>query len=130
MSIRLSLQAVLESLLNCTVYFDPPESIKLSYPCVVYSLAKKDILRADNKVYQMRNMYTVKCLSKDPDNNMADILLNALPYSSFENRYTHDHIHHDVLNIYYWKDPDMFGKILAEDYSALLDEEQSTLKQD
>ena len=30
-------------------YFQPPESIKLEYPCIIYKRDPSDILRADNQ---------------------------------------------------------------------------------
>lgn len=104
MSSRINLQNELETLLGCTVYFDPPESIKISYPCVIYSLDRLVPLRADNKLYQVHPRYHVMCCSKDPDNTMALEIMNHFQHVTFESRQTRDHIHMDNLTLYYWKE--------------------------
>ena len=51
---RLELQAKLEAVIgNKNVYFQPPASIKLTYPCVIYSIGSGEANHADDKVYRV-----------------------------------------------------------------------------
>ena len=52
MNNRLMLHEKLVELVgNQNVYFQPPASVKLSYPCVIYSIGNGDAKHANNKVY-------------------------------------------------------------------------------
>ena len=35
---------------NNHVYYEPPEDVKIEYPCIVYSMVAPSVTRADNKV--------------------------------------------------------------------------------
>ena len=51
MASRLDLQTFLEELLESkNVYFQPPESVKMNYPAIVYALDDIDNVQADNGV--------------------------------------------------------------------------------
>ncbi len=52
MSRRLELHAKLVDFLGSGhVYFQPPESVRLTYPCIIYNLDDFDVKRADNELY-------------------------------------------------------------------------------
>ena len=54
MSRRLDLQKELEILLGINqVYFQPPATIKLSYPCIIYSIGIGNAKYANNKTYNI-----------------------------------------------------------------------------
>lgn len=101
MGSRLSLQHKLEELLGSSnVYYDPPESIKLSYPAIIYS--KTDIfdIPADNIKYSLVDRYQIMVIDKRPDNPIIKQMLQW-EYCTFDRSYVADNLHHDVLNIYY-----------------------------
>lgn len=56
-----------ETGLATRVYFQPPESIKLTYPCYVYHRAGNAHLTADNGKYRMTPRYTLTYITYDPD---------------------------------------------------------------
>ena len=98
---RLDLHEILcETLGSRNVYFQPPESIKLKYPCIVYERSYVQTLKADNLNYISINRYTVTVIDKNPDSGIADKLLN-LPYTSFDRHFVSDNLNHDVLTLYY-----------------------------
>ena len=79
MGTRLELHNKLEGFLgNKHVYYQPPASVKMEYPCIVYS---KDNI-------------------KMPDNDVIYKLLR-LPYCSYDRHYVSDNLNHDVLILYY-----------------------------
>lgn len=80
MGTRLELQAELQTLLGteelsgteARCFFQPPESIKMTYPCFVYSLQRPDIIRADNLIYRRVRSYSLTYLTRDPDDSLID----------------------------------------------------------
>lgn len=101
MSNRTNLQAILEQILGSrNVYYQPPESVKINYPAIVYSRNDIDSKYANNKVYHNTNRYEVIVIDKKPDNAAIDKILE-LPCCSFDRHYTADNLNHDVLTLYY-----------------------------
>ena len=68
MESRLKLQTILEDILGSgNVYFQPPSSVKMSYPAIVYSRSDMRSTFADNSLYKMNDAYTVTLIYDDPD---------------------------------------------------------------
>ena len=101
MGTRLDLQDKLVELLGSKhVYYQPPESVKIEYPPIVYSKNNLRITRADDSVYSKRTQYEIIVIDKRPDNPVVDKLLNT-PYCSYDRHYNSDNLNHDVLTLYY-----------------------------
>ena len=101
MATRLDLQRQLEEILGSQhVYYQPPESIKLIYPCIIYELADIDTRSADDTHYIRHHLYNITVISRDPDNTIAESILR-LKLTRFDRRYVIDNLYHDVLSIYY-----------------------------
>lgn len=98
---RLQLQSDLETLIgNTNVYFQPPESKKIDYPCIIYSRNLEGVQFADDKPYSRKIRYQVVVIDRDPDSIIPEKIA-GLPTCSFERHYTADNLNHDVYNIYY-----------------------------
>lgn len=98
---RIDLQMMLESILGSKfVYFQPPETIKLKYPCIIYSRSRFRKLPADNMTYAAFKMYQVTVIYRDPDSDLPEKIL-SLPYCSHDRHYTADNLYHDVFTLYY-----------------------------
>lgn len=98
---RLDLQTTLETILGSrNVYFQPPESVKLKYPAIVYS--RNDIMNqfADDSVYSQSHAYQIIVIDKNPDSPIVD-KVSKLPRCSFDRHYASDGLNHDVFRIYY-----------------------------
>lgn len=101
MSSRLELQTLLEQILGSrNVYYQPPESIKMTYPCIKYRLNDININKADDISYIKNRRYELIIMDTKPDNKAIDDILN-LPYTSYERHYEVDRVYHDVIYIYY-----------------------------
>lgn len=101
MASRLDLQTQLEEILGTrNVYYQPPESIKLSYPCILYSLADINDAKADNSSYMKNRRYEVILIDEDPDSCYVDPILD-LPYSRFDRSYPTSGLNHFVFSLYY-----------------------------
>ena len=101
MSDRLNLQTELETILGSrNVYFQPPSSVRMQYPAIVYS--RKDIEKrsANDGVYQKLPSYEVILIDKNPDSKFVDKILE-LPYCSFDRHYESDNLNHDAFTLYY-----------------------------
>ena len=100
MSNRLELQTRLEDILgsrNC--YFQPPASIQMKYPAIVYSLGDIDKLHANDEMYKSLTAYQVTLIDKNPDTAFLVPIL-GLPYCSFNRFYTADNLNHWVFTLY------------------------------
>lgn len=101
MASRLELQEKLEELLGSkSVYYQPPESVKMEYPAIRYSKSRIDVKRADNSIYSKNIRYELIVIDRKPDNPVIDKLLE-LPYCSYDRGYKTDNLNHDALTIYW-----------------------------
>lgn len=101
MAQRLDLQALLVSLLGSThVYFQPPPTLQLQYPCIVYARSDEDAKFADNRPYSRTKRYTVTVIDRDPDSVIPD-KIGALPLCTFDRFYTADNLNHDVYTLFF-----------------------------
>ena len=96
---RIDLQQVLERIAP-QVYFQPPETMKLVYPCIVYSLDNIDISHADNLPYKHLKKYQITIIDKNPDSSLPDAV-SKLRSCRFSRHFTADNLHHFVFTIYY-----------------------------
>lgn len=101
MARRLELQTLLEGLLGTrNVYFQPPPSISLKYPCIVYNRQSIDTTHADNKPYKRKTRYQVTVIDSNPDSTIHE-KVGALPMSSYDRFYAADNLNHDVYNLFF-----------------------------
>lgn len=98
---RVQFHEILVSLFgNNNVYYRPPESLKMQYPCIRYKKESIESNYADNTSYKKFDRYQVIVIDKKPDNDVIEKLLD-LPMSSFATHYETDNLNHDVIIIYY-----------------------------
>lgn len=83
------------------VYFNPPESVKMSYDAIRYKLADKDLKRANNRIYMMTNKYEGVVITRDPDSTIPDAILSHFKMCSFGHPYIADNLYHYPFTLYY-----------------------------
>lgn len=99
---RLTLhERLIEILGSNNVYFQPPETIKLNYPCIVYSKAKPRVNHADNVQYFNKNHYELLVMDTNPDTEIPDNLSNSLKFCSIDRYYKSNNLTHCSLDLYY-----------------------------
>lgn len=99
---RAELGDKLKEILGSTnVYFEPPESVKLKYPCIVYERSAGDTLFANNKPYRFKVRYTITAISRVADNPVIGPLAMSLPSIQYDRHFVSDSLHHDVFYVYY-----------------------------
>lgn len=102
MASRLELQSKLEELLGSrNVYFNPPESLKMKYPCIRYSAESPDIKRANNGVYMFTRKYEGVVIDPNPDSVIAESILATFQMCSLGSPYPADNLNHFPFAIYY-----------------------------
>ncbi len=101
MAQRLELQALLVNLLGSNnVYFQPPPTVKMNYPCIIYTRDFIDIDFADNKPYKHKKRYQVMVVDPNPDSDIHERVA-ALPMCAYDRFYTADNLNHDVYNLFF-----------------------------
>ena len=102
MNKRLQLHEKLCELIgNNNVYFQPPASVQLSYPCIIYNIGNGDAKHADNRVYNYVNSYDVIFIYKQPNVDIIEQVLEALPMCRVSRIYVADNLNHYAFNLYY-----------------------------
>lgn len=97
----INLQYILEDILGSrNVYFQPPENLKMKFPCIRYSLDNIKSTRADDRNYYNSNSYQIIYIDDDPDSEIPDRILD-LPMCRFERFYTADNLNHWVFTLTY-----------------------------
>lgn len=101
MSSRTTLQSKLEEILGSrNVYYQPPPTVSMQYPAIVYSRKKIESNFANDTKYSKMNSYEIIVIDKRPDNPVINTILD-LPYSSFDRHYNSDNLNHDVITLYF-----------------------------
>lgn len=101
MASRLELQEMLEKLLGSrNVYYQPPASVKMKYPAIVYSRRRIENSCADNSVYKQDASYEIVVIDENPDSELVT-KVSMLPKCSFDRHYTKDNLNHDVYTLYF-----------------------------
>lgn len=99
---RKDLSPIFRSILgNNNVYYQSPGPNGLSYPCIIYSMEKREERFADSLRYKDWNHYTVTLIGKNPDNDSTIDQILALPYCTHDRRYIADNLYHDVFDLFY-----------------------------
>lgn len=101
MGTRLELQHKLELLMGSrNVYFQPPETLKMKYPCIRYSLSQVDTKHADDLPWKHERAYNVILIDSNPDNEYVQKLLD-FPKSKFGTHYRAENLNHYSFTIFY-----------------------------
>lgn len=98
---RLKLHDELLSIFEKNVYYQPPESIKLSYPCFLYSLSGGKKEQANNTMYLFIRRYDCTYITRNPEHEFIEKLLEHFKHISYDRRYVSDNLYHDAFTIYY-----------------------------
>ena len=96
---RLELQEMLESICD-NVYFQPPASERMSYPCIRYELYDIDNKFADNKVYLQDHGWQLTVIDRNPDSEIAD-RVSRIDGIRFNRFYRADNLNHTVFILYF-----------------------------
>lgn len=101
MARRRELQTLLESIQGAeAVYYQPPENLKIVYPCIVYQRENERLNHADNQIYWSKNQYQLTVIDRKPDSEIAERVA-TLPYCRMNRAFSTSNLHHHVFTIYF-----------------------------
>lgn len=99
---RPQLQMMLETLFKRTphVYHQPPASVHLSYPCIVYKLTGIPGEHADNERYFNHREYQLTVIDTDPDSKLREKVAE-LKWCRFIRSFVNENLYHYVFELNY-----------------------------
>ena len=81
------------------VYFQPPPSVQMKYPAIIYSRKVIDNTNANNIVYKQDYSYELTVIDYDPDSDIVRAI-SKLPMCRHDRHYTKDGLNHDTFTLY------------------------------
>lgn len=102
MASRIELHETLKTILGSNnVYFNPPEKLKMEYPCIRYKRTTVRTENADDKIYLKYNRYQIVVIDKNVDSQIADRILEQLPLTTISNFTISEGLLHVFMETYY-----------------------------
>lgn len=80
------------------VYFQPPESYKMEYPCIVYERTNVPAIYADDMPYITRPVYQVTAIERNPEAPLG-FRIGSIPGAQFNRHFVSDNLHHNVYTL-------------------------------
>jgi len=96
---RQELQDILESITG-NVYFQPPATFQMKYPCIVYALDDMNTKFADNVPYAIDKRYQVTVIDRNPDTAIPDAVA-LLAKCRFDRYFPNEGLNNYVFQLYY-----------------------------
>lgn len=98
---RADLQTLLENLLESrNVYYQPPSTLMMKYPAIVYGRSDIKNNFANDSVYKQTCAYEITVIDKNPDSEITK-KVSMLPMCRFNRNFKSDNLNHDVFTLYY-----------------------------
>jgi hypothetical protein len=99
---RLLLHDKLISLVGTSnVYFQPPTSVLISYPCVIYNIGNGEAMYSNNKLYNYTHRYDLIFIYKKPTTDIIEKVIGELPMCSLSRTYISDNLNHYAFSVYF-----------------------------
>lgn len=80
------------------LYYQPPEGMRLRYPCILYKRSGPRTRQADDQVYSQLWQYTVTIVDRKPDSPVTEELAGWVN-ARYERFFVADNLYHDVFTI-------------------------------
>lgn len=96
-----NIQSKLRSLGIANVYFEPPQEIKMAFPCAVFHRGTISSRNANNRIYKMDDSYELQYICREPDPEMVHVILESFQMIRHIRHFTADGLHHDQFKLYY-----------------------------
>lgn len=101
MGTRLELHSDLKEILGTSnVYFQPPATLQMKYPCIVYQRSPDNIRFADNEVYTTKRRYSITIIDRNADTELPDKVLE-IGQGRLDRIFTSDNLNHYIIDLYY-----------------------------
>ena len=99
MAPRSELQTLLLTLAP-NVYFQPPPTMVMNYPCIVYQRDYMLDEHGDNRPYRTTKRYQVTVIDRDPDSPIVDAV-KQLAECTYDRFFTSHNLNHDVFKLFF-----------------------------
>ncbi len=83
------------------VYFQPPSTVKLQYPCIIYKRDGGFSEEADDLIYFYKQRYSLTVIDPNPDSQIPFYLFTHFTLCRPDRNYTSNNLHHTSLILYY-----------------------------
>ena len=90
-----------EMLGSRNVYFQPPETVKLEYPCIIYSRGMDESVYADNMNYLVYSCWEIQIIAKDPTFELFDTFTSKWQYVRKKASFAADNLNHANYTLFY-----------------------------
>ena len=83
------------------VYFQPPSSEKMIYPCIIYQINDNKVSYSNNDIYLNTLRFNAIVIDYDVESEIPSRLLHSrdIYYASFDRFYTADNLNHWVFDL-------------------------------
>lgn len=104
MARRLELREILLDILGTSgqtdtrLYFQPPSSVRMKYPAIVYERNRLENAFADNLVYHQSDQWQITVIDEDPDSEIVRAV-SLLPRCRHDRHFISDNLNHDVFTL-------------------------------
>lgn len=99
---RLKLNELLEQVPTVKkAYFQPPENVKMEYPCIRYYRGRPSTDRADNVAYRYTQCYELIVIDPDPDSQIARYIVEHFPMAQINPTYVSNNLYHTPITLYF-----------------------------
>lgn len=102
MSKRLELHEILMTIPGLAgVYFQPPSTVRMKYPCIVYRKEGWNVNHADNILYKEKERYSITIIDSNPDSSFPYLLRHMFKYCRDDRTYVADNLNHYTFTLYF-----------------------------
>ena len=85
------------------IYYNPPENIRMTYPCFVINLDDINDIYASNEIWNSIVRYSVTFITRKVQEDIIPLMLSGFhDYVSFNRSFASDGLSHYVFTISVW----------------------------
>lgn len=93
-------EKLMEILGSGHVYFQPPASVKMEYPCIRYKYSSISTIWCNNLPYRLYQRYEMIFISRNTDEEIVEALA-SLPMCTLDRCYTANNLYHSAYTLYF-----------------------------
>lgn len=83
------------------VYFQPPENLKMKYPCIVYSRSTDFTIRSNDILYLATRRYDLTLIGFKVTDETCDRIREYFPMCDITQHYVADNLNHTKIKVYF-----------------------------
>lgn len=83
------------------VYFQPPENLRMKYPCIVYSRSTDYTTHSNDKFYFATRRYDLTLIGFKVTDEISDEMRAYFPMCEVTQYYVADNLNHTKIKIYF-----------------------------